>query len=71
MFSEHSLVFKDGSVRTIDCEYCRKLETTNWHYYKTKEGATVQLLKDAIAILHVKDMNTKAVNFCSCNSEVD
>lgn len=51
MISEHTFVFKDGSVKTIDCEYCRELETTNWHYYKTKDNVMVHLRKDAIAMI--------------------
>lgn len=40
MISEHTFVFKDGSVRTIDCNYCRELETTNWHYDKIEWGSS-------------------------------
>ena len=49
--SEHTFVFKDGGVRTIDCEYCRDLETENWHYYKRSDNIMVHLRKDAIAMI--------------------
>lgn len=49
--SEHTFVFKNGESITENCEYCRELETENWHYYKNPDGKMIHLRKDAIAMI--------------------
>lgn len=51
MISEHKFIFKNGEYTTENCEYCRELETTNWHYYKCEDGTMLHVRKDAIAVI--------------------
>ena len=49
--TEHTFIFKNGEYSKENCDYCRELETDNWHYYKCEDGSMLHVRKDAIAAI--------------------
>ena len=42
---KQTFVLTGGTTLTFDCDYCREIESKNWHYYKQKSGEMVHIRK--------------------------
>jgi len=48
---DHTFLFRDGTVLTFKCQYCREIESTNWHCYKRSSGEMLHIRKEHLMMV--------------------